>query len=132
MPYVQGSKKASTWIKLKRLGTYDAVVTGYKSGDGKYKGTIGALAISQYLDGKLIDVGFVSGMTDAMRASFARRLCYDKSLPPKKVVTVIPTRWFAIEFLSQEPEKATHKYRHGRFNQLRPDKALKDCLFDQK
>lgn len=132
MPYVQGSKKASTWIKLKRLGTYDAVVTGYKTGDGKYKGTVGALAISQYLDGKIIQVGFVSGMTDTARAAFATRLHYDTSLPPKKVQTVIPTRWFAIEFLSQEPEKSTHRYRHGRFNQLRPDKTFKDCLFGAK
>lgn len=131
-PYLQKKRYAHTWIKMKRLATYDAIVTGYKAGTRKYTGTVGALRISQYCDGKLIPVGFIGGMTDALRHKFAKMLEFDKSVEPKQVVKVDKKLWFIVEFQSQEPEEKSHKYRHGRFERIRTDKRKDECLFGEK
>ena len=133
-PYIQGRRYKHTWIKLKRHAAYDAVVTGYKAGEGKYKGTIGALAISQYLNGALVDVGFVSGMSDAVRAKMAKMLGYGVTFQPKPkdVIAVGKSKWFVIEFTSQEQEEKSHKYRHGRFERIRTDKRFDECLVGAK
>ena len=56
-------KRARGWQKIKPTETEDLIITGYKEGKGKLKGTLGALIIDR--EGVEISVG---GLTDAVRA----------------------------------------------------------------
>jgi bifunctional non-homologous end joining protein LigD len=55
------------WVKCKRVADFSVVISGYKPGQGKYEGSLGAVAVSVYKDGALLEVGFASGMTDPER-----------------------------------------------------------------
>ena len=55
------------WVKNKRVADFSVVISGYKPGQGKYAGSLGAVAVSVEKDGKLVEVGFASGRTDAER-----------------------------------------------------------------
>jgi bifunctional non-homologous end joining protein LigD len=55
------------WVKNKRVADFSVIISGYKDGQGKYLNSLGAVAVSVYEDGKLREVGFASGMTDAER-----------------------------------------------------------------
>jgi bifunctional non-homologous end joining protein LigD len=55
------------WVKNKRVADFSVIISGYKDGQGKYAGSLGAVAVSVYQDGILVEVGFASGMTDAER-----------------------------------------------------------------
>jgi ATP-dependent DNA ligase len=103
------------WIKVKRYSTLDVVITGYteaKHGKtGKYDGLIGALVVSVW-DGKtLVEVGQVSGMTDAERLMFSRH----RDRYQGKV----------IEIAAQEMAK--DRLRHPRYKRLRPEASARDA-----
>ncbi len=55
------------WWKVKPQKTIDAIVTGFKEGNGKYLGGVGALKVSVYIDDKFREIASVSGMDDATR-----------------------------------------------------------------
>jgi len=55
------------WVKCKRRSDFSVVISGYQQGNGKYATTLGAVLFSVYKDGKLVEVGKCSGMTDAER-----------------------------------------------------------------
>lgn len=55
------------WWKVKPQKEIDAIVTGFKDGDGKYIGLVGALRVSVYVEGKLVEIASVSGMDDETR-----------------------------------------------------------------
>lgn len=55
------------WVKNKRVADFSVVISGYKPGQGKYAGSLGAVAVSVYEGDKLVEVGFASGMTDEER-----------------------------------------------------------------
>lgn len=55
------------WVKNKRVADFSVIISGYKPGKGKYADTLGAVAVSVYRDGALVEVGFASGMTDDER-----------------------------------------------------------------
>jgi ATP-dependent DNA ligase len=103
------------WIKVKRMATLDVIITGYTDAlegvTGKYLGQIGAIIVSVYVGKKLIEVGQVSGMTDADRLKYSthRRLY---------IGTV-------IEIAAQEIAK--DRLRHPRFKRERPDVNRKTC-----
>lgn len=56
-------KRSKCWLKVKEFETVDVEVTGLEEGDGKHKGTLGALVCK--FKGKEVRVG--SGFTDAQR-----------------------------------------------------------------
>lgn len=114
--YVEGKKPAHTWYKDKLVNTYDGVVIGYKSGTGKYTGTVGSLTVAQYLDGVLTEVAFCGGIKDELRDEFKKRI--DKG------------ERFIIEFKAQEPE-VNKRYRHPRYKRERLDKTEKQCIYGQ-
>lgn len=61
-PYASG-KRGKGWWKIKPQATIDAIVTGYKPGEGGFKGLIGAIEFAQHdADGNLIHRGRCSGM----------------------------------------------------------------------
>ena len=55
------------WVKCKRVADFSVIVSGFKPGQGKYQGSLGAVAVSVFDNGKLREVGFASGMDDATR-----------------------------------------------------------------
>jgi len=55
------------WWKAKPQRTIDCIVTGFKDGNGKYLGGVGALKVSAYINGRLTEVANVSGMSDDVR-----------------------------------------------------------------
>lgn len=55
------------WWKVKPTKTIDAIVTGFKDGEGKYLGAVGSLLVSVYVENELVEITKVSGMTDAVR-----------------------------------------------------------------
>jgi bifunctional non-homologous end joining protein LigD len=62
-PYVSG--RSAAWVKIKAFKTMDCVVGGWTEGQGGRHGTLGALVIGIYKDGKLVPVGHVgSGFDD--------------------------------------------------------------------
>ena len=55
------------WWKVKPEKDVDVIVTGFKDGEGKYLGWVGALRISAWIDNEYKEIACVSGMTDAVR-----------------------------------------------------------------
>src|SRR5436190_5923016 len=61
------------WAKLKRTVDVSCVISGFKPGNGKYSTSLGAIALSVYDNGKLIEIGFASGFDDATRNAMAAK-----------------------------------------------------------
>lgn len=100
------------WIKVKKTSTLDVVVTGFEPGRGKYEGQVGSAIVSVYgSSGQLLEVGAVSGMTDAVRLH----------------MTTHPGEWVghAIEIVAQE--WAQERLRHPRFSRRRDDVDPSSC-----
>lgn len=104
--YISGDRSA--WTKVKQTQTDEAVITGFEPGHGKYANTVGAVILSQYRDGTLVEVCRVSGMRDQVRRSLDRS-------------------WIGrvVEFAFQM--RTAGSYRHPRWLRLRPDKLPTDC-----
>jgi ATP-dependent DNA ligase len=99
------------WAKMKKSYDVSAIVSGYKPGNGKYKGMIGALALSVYHEGKLIEIGFASGFNDALRKKMSDNFEEYKG----KVVDV-----FAQEIQKKGPS-GVGRLRHPTFYRFRDD-----------
>lgn len=63
-PYT--TKRTDSLLKVKKFHTVDLRIIGFEEGDGKYKGTLGAI----HVDYKGYDVGCGSGFTDEQREYF--------------------------------------------------------------
>lgn len=112
--YEQG-KRSRSWIKVKAVQTADGVITGFTPGEGKYSGTIGAIVIGQYRNGKFIKrICKASGMTDQLRYALGS----DQGKYLGRV----------IEFAFQN--KTDESYRHPRFKRFRDDKPGSECTWE--
>lgn len=110
------------WAKMKKTYDVSCVISGFKPGNGKYKGQIGALAISVLDNGKLYEVGFASGMDDALRSQMSQDF-------PAYEGVVLDV--FAQELTNPS---ATHKHgrlRHPTFHRIRTDMNAVDCTIDK-
>jgi ATP-dependent DNA ligase len=96
-------KRHKSWLKWKEMETVDVKIIGYKEGQGKYTGLIGAVQF-QAPDGT---IGFCSGMDDATRVwiSDKRDLLIGR---------VIEIKHFG---------KLVDGYRHPQFMRFRADKS---------
>ena len=120
-PYGKG------WWKVKKVITWDVVIMGYaaakktsKKVNGKIsttafhqKGLIGAIVFGAYKDGKLVELGTCSGMTESIRREL--------SINGKDYVGQV------IEIKFQERTKSG-AFRHARFVRFRKDKAACQCI----
>ena len=113
-----GDQKA--WVKVKGQWTADVVVMGYTSGEGKYKGQIGAVRFGQYPRRvasesiTLTECGQCSGMDDALRLE----LTHNGKKYMGKVMEIMHN--------GREP---TGAFRHPRFKRWRDDKRPADCIY---
>jgi bifunctional non-homologous end joining protein LigD len=112
--YEQG-KRSRSWIKVKAVHTADGVITGFTPGEGKYSGTIGAIVIGQYRNGKFVKrITKISGMTDQLR--------YELGANQEKYLGRV------VEFAYQN--KTDESYRHPRFKRFREDKPGAECTWE--
>jgi len=137
-PYRPGQRVGM--VKIKRLRTIDAVVTGYRP--GKEPGTVGSLILGLYdKSGALHVVGHSSGL----RASEKRAL--PAKLQPYETGSRghgDPSRWTSekdLEWIELRPELVVEvtydhssggRIRHGtKILRWREDKAPRECFLDQ-
>ena len=112
--YLQGGRPSNNWVKAKKSATFDCVVMGFTTGKGKYNTQIGALRFGQYVNGKLVELGQASGMSDRERSLF--------SLSPDKYLGKV----VAIKGMERLKSGAI---RHPQFAGLRSDKQPSECTW---
>jgi ATP-dependent DNA ligase len=128
------------WSKWKYETTYDVVVTGYESGQGKFSELIGALRFGAWdSEGNLVPIGKCSGMPDG-------NVTWSGGAPNRKGSVIIPDgseqpvgsrAWFSERKYELEGMVIEVKcngltkhgnLRHPQFVRLREDKDAKQCL----
>lgn len=114
--YLEGGRPAHNWYKVKKSASYDCIVMGFSLGKGKYNTQIGAVKFGQYVNGKLIELGQASGMSDEERLLMSRY--QDQYIG--KVVTIK-----GMERLK------SGAIRHPQFGGLRKDKKPTECIWYQ-
>jgi hypothetical protein len=112
--YHEGKRLANNWYKIKKFDTYEAYVTGFDPGQGKYEGLIGAI-VATTQDGVTIRC---SGMDDAMRIHITAR--QERIIREQWVLEV---KHFGL---------TAGTPRHPQFLRWRDDKVASDCWFNQK
>jgi ATP-dependent DNA ligase len=131
-------------LKIKRLRTADCVIGGFRYAQDSKQ--VGSLLLGLYNDdGKLDHVGFCSGIPNATRGELTKRL-EELRKPPGFTGKSPggPSRWSTERTETWEPLEpklvaevrydhiTDHRFRHGtKFMRWRPDKAPKQCTFDQ-
>ena len=140
--YASGSRDAM--IKVKQRRTADCVVGGFRYGTGKK--VAGSLLLGLYdSEGLLHHVGFTSSFKAAEKAALTKKL---EALKGGKGFTGRapggPSRWSterSSEWVALDPKLVVEveydhfsqqRFRHGtKFVRWRPDKAPKQCTFEQ-
>jgi ATP-dependent DNA ligase len=87
---------------------------GFSLGKGKYNTQIGAVRVGQYADGKLVEIGQASGMTDADRALMSK-------YPERYIGKVVTIK--GMERLK------SGAIRHPQFGGMRSDKKPTECIY---
>ncbi len=130
-------RRSSSWLKIKRLRSCDAVVFGYTEGQGSRKGTFGALVLGLYDKGKPVFVGKVGtgfsqnelkALTLLFRDLTVQRSAFDEALIPEKVTWLRP---LLICEVTYQIVTRDLRLRIPRFIHLRTDKAPLECGIDQ-
>jgi len=114
--YIPGARPRDNWYKAKKSATFDCVIIGFTKGAGRFNNRIGAVRFGQYVDGKLVELGQASGMTDEVRAEMSE-------YPEKFVGKVVK-----IKGMQRLKSGAI---RHPQYGGLNPDKKQKDCIWYQ-
>jgi ATP-dependent DNA ligase len=131
-------------LKVKCLRTADCVVGGFRYETGGH--FVGSMLLGLYdHDGMLDHIGFTSGISDSERKALTRKL---ERLRGGKGFTGnapgAPSRWSSersAEWIPLKPNLVAEvqydhvtggRFRHGtKFLRWRPDKAPRQCTFDQ-
>ena len=142
-PYHSGDREAM--VKIKRRRTADCVVGGFRYAAKKERG-VGSLLLGLYNSaGQLDHVGFCSGFSADERLALLKKLApYQKGSGFSGKAPGGPSRWNQgkpSEFEALAPELVVEvqydhisngRFRHGtKFLRWRPEKAPRQCTFDQ-
>jgi bifunctional non-homologous end joining protein LigD len=113
-PYA--GKRHKSWLKWKKNPTEDVVLIGFKPGEGKYEGQVGALEFGQYRLGMdtASSRGFCSGMTDEMR---------------QKITNDGAILFGSVFEIKHNGILANGGFRHPQFIRFRNDKAPEECTW---
>jgi len=140
-PYRFGER---AMVKVKQLRTADCVVGGFRFAERKKE--VGSLLLGLYGDDRLLHhVGFTSAIAAKDRPALTAKL--EKLIGGPGFTGNAPggpSRWATARSAEWQPLKPTlvvevrydqvtgRRFRHGTgFLRWRPDKAPKDCTFDQ-
>jgi ATP-dependent DNA ligase len=96
-------RRHKSWLKLKDVQSADVLIIGYKPGQGKYEGAIGAIQFRDLTTGV---EGYCSGMDDATREEISRN-------KEKFIHTTMEIAHFGL---------LVDGYRHPQFVRFRLDK----------
>ena len=141
LPYQPGER---AMLKIKRRRTADCVVGGFRYESSRRQ--VGSLLLGLYGgDGLLHHVGFTSAIAGGEKAALTRRL--ERLVAPPGFTGDAPggpSRWSTARSAAWEPLKPQlvveveydhltgRRFRHGtRLVRWRPDKAPRQCTFDQ-
>lgn len=142
-PYHSGDRDGM--FKIKRMRTAECVVGGFRYAAKKEKG-VGSLLLGLYnTAGQLDHVGFCSSFTAQQRLELVKKLAALQDGPGFTGKSPGgPSRWNngqPSEFVSLKPKLVVEvqydhlsngRFRHGtKFLRWRPDKAPKQCTFEQ-
>ena len=131
--------RSREWIKIKNLHTQEVVIGGWRRGEGRRAGTVGALLMGVPDGGGVQFVGRVgTGFTDAVLADLAERLerlasttsPFAQALPrveAKDAKWVRPVLVGEVEFSERT---ADGRLRHPVWRGLRPDKEPGDVVWE--
>lgn len=132
--YLPG-KRVQTWIKIKHVSEQEVVIVGWRTGNGRRAGGIGALLMALPQDGGLrfvgrVGTGFSDSALDEMLAIL--RPLEQRTSPvttPMPRAEIIGVHWVAPELVGEvtysewTPEGSL---RHPVWRGLRPDKIVGD------
>jgi ATP-dependent DNA ligase len=141
LPYQPGKR---AMLKIKRRRTADCVVGGFRYESNRR--LVGSLLLGLYdKDGLLHHVGFTSAIAGGEKPALTGRL--ERLIAPPGFTGDAPggpSRWSTARSAAWEPLKPQlvveveydhltgHRFRHGtRLLRWRPDKAPRQCTFDQ-
>jgi ATP-dependent DNA ligase len=142
LPYQSGTRLGMQ--KVKNYRSADCVVGGFRYASGKK--VVGSLLLGLYNDADLLDhVGFSSGFKTAERRALVEKL--EPLIAPPGFTGSAPggpSRWTqgkSVEWMPLRPELVVEvsydhftggRFRHGtKVLRWRPDKATRQCTFDQ-
>jgi len=115
--YKPGKTPENCSMKCKKEITFEAVISGYTAGSGKYQDLVGSICFSLYNDdGILVECGKVSGFDDATRIAVSQ----DRNGYIGRVIEV-----HAMEQITSTT------FRHPVFYSFRSDKDPKRCDMHQ-
>jgi bifunctional non-homologous end joining protein LigD len=131
-------RRSRAWVKTALLNTQEVVIGGWKPGDGRRAGMIGALLLGAYdRDGRLAYLGKVgTGFTEAMLRDLAVLLeplrqpdnPFETPIPREDLRGVIwttPTLVGEVEYRIVSPDG---RLRHSAWRGLRPDKSPTEVI----
>jgi len=135
-PYTPG-RRSRSWLKIKHAATQEAVVVGWRPGQGNRAGKVGSLLLALPEDGELRYIGRVgTGFTEKEAATWATQLGREerKTAPlevPREEARdarwVTPRRVAEVEFSEWT---GTGRLRHPRWRGWRPDKEPADVVLE--
>jgi len=120
-------RRSACWLKIKNVCTQDVVIGGYAPGEGRRRGSLGALVVGYHDDGKLRYAGKVgTGFTEQTLGLLSRELTalerndspFDGRQPPKGTIFVEPRLVAHVEFREWT---RSGTLRAPSFKGLRPD-----------
>lgn len=121
-------KRSKSWLKLKQEPTEEVVVIGYKPGQGKYFGMVGAIEFGQMRYDQdsnsynLVSRGFCSGMTDDMRQQLTTLFRLEQDGVPDRITGKV------IE-IKHNGLLGREGFRHPQFKRFRDDKLPEECTW---
>jgi ATP-dependent DNA ligase len=119
--YHPGKRPANVWFKVKKFDTLDVIITGFKPGQGKYTGQVGALEFSLWIrdeEGNPVGrrvMGYCRGFDDGLCRDMTDNFDQYRD-------TVMEIRHFG------QVGKDQVGYRHPQFIRMRPDKDQEECV----
>jgi len=114
--YVEGGRPSNNWYKAKKSATFDCVILGFTKGAGKFATRIGAVIFGQYRNGKLIQLGQASGMSDSVRGLMSKY--------PEQYLGRV------AEIKGMERLKSG-AIRHPQYVGIRNDKRPSECIWSE-
>ena len=131
-PYVSG--RSAAWVKIKAFKTMDCVIGGWTEGQGGRHGTLGALIVGIYTDGKLVPVGHVGSGFDDRTLRELRAILKEHQSPssPFAVQPKVnqPATWCFPDLVCEVRYAEITRdgtLRHPTYLGLRGDVEPKDC-----
>jgi bifunctional non-homologous end joining protein LigD len=135
-PYQPG-RRSPDWIKAPFIRTQEVVIVGFKQGEGRRAGTIGAILVGLHRAGRLSFAGGVgTGFTDAMLHDLQEQLTpLVRATPPvddllrrdaRGATWVEPAIVGEVEYRSLTEDG---RLRHSSWRGLRPDRRPEEAKF---